>query len=153
MSRILTIAIFPLLLAGCANEPTNYDKAAVPDATAELRQATTLCEEKQTPAKFNASQFMTCRVAAERNFAMAIHVRKMEAFDIYAGKMLALAADYDAGQVKLARMNARAASIRTDYWRACDCGPAGGRGGDYTGGAFVPSSDLTPPGVQLSSTP
>ena len=153
MRRILTPAIFTLILAGCANEPPNYDKAAVPDATAQLRQATSLCEEKQTPEKFNASQFMTCRVAAERNFAMTIHVRKMEAFNAYADKMLALAADYDAGQVKLTRMNARATSIRTDYWKACNCGPGGGRGGDYTGGAFVQSSDLTPPGVQIASSP
>ena len=145
MRRILTPAMFTLIIAGCANEPPNYDKTAVPDATAELHQAATLCEEKQTPAQFNASQFMTCRVAAERNYAMAIHVRKMEAFDIYAGKMLALAADYDAGHVQLTRMTTRAASIRKDYWRACDCGPPSSRGGDNGGGVFVQSSDLTPP--------
>jgi hypothetical protein len=35
--------------------------------------------------------------------------------------MLALAADYDAGHISLMRMDRRAASIRDDYRRACDC--------------------------------
>ena len=99
-----------------------------------------MCEEEKPPTKFTASKFMTCRVAAERNFAMAIHVRKMEAFNAYADKMLALAADYDAGHIDLKRMDRRAASIRDDYRRACDCNLNGHRGYDYS--AFVPS--LTP---------
>ena len=139
MNRILTITLSALMLAGCASEPgePSYDKAAVPDATVAARQAETLCEKQLPPAKFTASSFMACRVAAERNFAMAIHVRKMDAFDIYADKMLALAADYDAGQVSLMRMDRRAASIRRDYWMACNCG-LGNRGYDY--GGFASSS-------------
>ena len=79
---------------------------------------------------------------------MAIHVRKMDAFDTYADKMLALAADYDAGHVSLKRIDRRAASIRSDYWLACNCNPSGR--GTETWNPFVPSSDLTPPGVQLA---
>lgn len=150
MSRILTVTIFALTLAGCASEP-DYDKSAVPDATAAARQATTICEKEQNPSKFTASKFMACRVAAERTFAMAIHVRKMDAFDTYADKMLALAADYDAGRIDLKRMDRRAASIRSDFLMACNCGLGGRRGYDYS--AFVPSSNLMPPGVQLGPTP
>jgi hypothetical protein len=150
MSRILTVAIFALMLAGCASEPPGYDKSAVPDATAAARQAAAMCEKEQTESTFTASKFMACRVAAERNFAMAIHVRKMDAFDIYADKMLALAADYDAGHVNLARMDRRAASIRNDYWRACNCNLGGGT---EAWNPFVPSSNLMPPGVQLGPTP
>ena len=150
MKRILTITIFALMLAGCASEPS-YDKSAMPNATAAMRQETAMCEKGQTPTKFTASKFMACRVTAERNFAMAIHVRKMVAFDSYADKMLALAADYDAGRINLKRMDRRAASIRSDFLLACNCGLGGHRGYDYT--SFVPSSDLTPPGVQLSSQP
>ena len=149
MSRILT-ALSALMLAGCASAP-GYDKSAVPNATAAMRQETAMCEKEQAPTKFTASKFMACRVAVERNFAMAIYVRKMDAFDTYADKMLALAADYDAGHINLKRMDRRAASILDDYWRACDCNLNGHRGYDYN--AFVPSSDLTPPGVQLSSQP
>jgi hypothetical protein len=64
---------------------------------------------------------------------MAIDLPKMDAFDIYAAKMLALAADYDAGRIYLKRMDTRAASIRNDYLRACDCGlgDRGSFGYDY----------------------
>src|SRR6478609_4611305 len=124
MKRILTITIFALMLAGCASEP-GYEKTAVPDATAAMRQATALCEKEQTAAKFTAATFMACRVAAERNFAMAIHLPKMDVFETYAAKMLALAADYDAGRIYLKPMRARALSIRNDYLRACDCNLGG----------------------------
>lgn len=150
MSRILTVTLFALTLAGCATEPS-YDKSAVRGAAAALRQATAICEKEQSPAKFTASQFMACRLAAERDFTLAIHVRKPGAFDIYADKMLALAADQDAGRIGLKRMSARAASIRDDYWRACDCNTVGRGASGWN--PFVPSSDLTPPGVQLSSQP
>jgi hypothetical protein len=138
MSRILTVTIFALMLAGCASGP-GYDKSAVPNATAAMRQATAMCEKEQT-----ASKFMACRVAAERNFAMAIHLPKMEAFDTYDAKMLALAADYDTGRINLKRMGARAASIRNDYWRACDCNLRGHRTyNDWN--PFVPSPNPVPP--------
>jgi hypothetical protein len=140
MSRIPTITLSALLLTGCASEQPSYDKSAVPDATAAMRQETAMCEKEQPPAKFAASKFMACRVAAERSFAMAIHVRRMDAFDTYAAKMLSLAGDYDAGHINLKRMDRRAASIRDDYRRACDCNLNGHRGYDYS--AFVPS--LTP---------
>jgi hypothetical protein len=140
MSRILTVAIFALMLAGCASGP-GYDKSAVPDATAAMRHATAMCEKEQTASQFNASKFMACRVAAERNFAMAIDLPKMDAFDTYAAKMLALAADYDAGRIYLKRMGTRAASIRNDYLRACDCNLNGRPTYDYM--SFVASPNPT----------
>ena len=140
MKRILTITIFALMLAGCASEP-GYDKTAVPDATAAMRQATALCEKEQTASKFTASKFMACRVAAERNFAMAIHLPKMDAFDAYAAQMMALAADYNAGRIYLKRMDARAASIRNHYVFACNCGLRGRSTYDYPD--FVPSPNPT----------
>jgi outer membrane murein-binding lipoprotein Lpp len=136
MSRILTATIFSLMLAGCASEP-GYDRSAVPQATAAARQAAAMCEKEQTPSKFSASKFMACRVAAERNFAMAIHLPKMDAFDTYADKMLALAADYDAGHIGLKQMDRRAASIRSDFLMACNCGLGGHR--EYNYPSFVNS--------------
>jgi hypothetical protein len=150
VSRILTVTLSALMLAGCASGP-GYDKSAVPNATAAMRQAMAMCEKEQPPTKFTASKFMACRVAAERNFVMAIHLPKMDAFDTYAAKMLALAADYDAGRINLKPMGARATFIRNDYWRACNCNHGGRGTSDWN--PFVPSSDLTPPGVQLSSQP
>jgi len=140
MRLTLTTTIFALMLAGCASGP-GYDKSALPNATAAMREATVLCEKEQTASKFTASKFMACRLAAERNFAMAVHLPKMDAFDAYDAKMLALAADYDAGRIYLKRMEARAASIRNDYWRACNCNLEGRRGYDYV--SFVPSPNPT----------
>ena len=115
MSRILTVTISALVLAGCSSGPL-YDKSALPSATAAMREATALCEKEQAAFKFTL-----CQVAAQRDFAVAIHLPKMDAFDIYAAKMLALAADRDAGRVDLKQTQSRAASIRNDYWLACDC--------------------------------
>ena len=136
MSRILTVTIFALMLAGCASGP-GYDKSAVPNATAAMRQDTAMCEKEQTPTKFAASKFMNCRVAAERNFVMAIHLPKMDTFDTYADKMLALAANYDAGRINLKRMGVRATSIRSDFLMACNCGLGGHR--EYGYPSFVDS--------------
>ena len=113
MNRILTIAISALMLAGCASRAPLYDKSAVPNATAAMREATALCEKEQTAFKFTL-----CQVAAQRDFAVAIHLPRMDAFDIYAAKMLALAAERDAGRITLKQMGARATSIRNDYWLA-----------------------------------
>ena len=114
MSRIL-IALSALMLAGCASEPV-YDKSAVPSATAAMREATALCEKEQTASKRTA-----CEVAAQRDFAVAIHLPKMDAFDVYAAQMTALAADWDAGRISPKRLALRAAFIRNQYWFACNC--------------------------------
>ncbi|HTC84867.1 MAG TPA: hypothetical protein VK683_10955 [Rhizomicrobium sp.] len=132
MGRILTVTLFALMLAGCASVP-GYDKSAVPNATAALRQVTAMCEKEQT-----ASKYTDCEVAAQHDFVVAIHLQKMDAFDAYAAKIMALAADWDAGRVSRKQLAARAASIRNDYSFACNCGLGGRRGG----ASF--SYDITP---------
>jgi len=67
----------------------------------------------------------------------------MDAFDTYAGKMLALAVGYDAGDITLKRMNTRAASIRSDYGRACNCNLEGQRPSVWN--PFTPSLNPVPP--------
>jgi hypothetical protein len=138
MSRILTVTIFALMLAGCASGP-GYDKSAVPNATAAMRRATAMCEKEQTASKYTA-----CEVAAQRDFAVAIHLPKIDAFDAYAAQMMALAADWDAGRVSRKHLAARAASIRSDYRLACNCDLGGHRPYDYNFD-IIRSSDLTPP--------
>ncbi|HET7083844.1 MAG TPA: hypothetical protein VFI23_03675 [Rhizomicrobium sp.] len=133
-----------MMLAGCAG---SYDKSAIPDAAATMRQAMATCDKEQTAAKITA-----CAVAAQHDFAVAIHLPKMDAFNAYAAQMMTLAADWDAGRISPKQMNARAASIRYDYWFACNCG-LGARDRGSFGYEIVPSSNLMPPGVQLGPTP
>jgi hypothetical protein len=135
MSRILTVTIFALMLAGCASVP-GYDKSAVPNATAALRQATAMCKKEQT-----ASKYTDCEVAAQRDFAVAIHLQKMDAFDAYAAQMMALAADWETGRVSPKQLAARAASVRSHYWLACNCDLRGHRSFD---GPYDIIPSLTP---------
>ena len=112
MKRILAITLSALMLAGCSSGRL-YDKSAVSGATAAMREATALCEKEQTASKLTA-----CHLAAERNFAVAIHLPKMEAFDTYSARMMTLAADWEAGRLSQKQVDARATSIRNDYWVA-----------------------------------
>lgn len=121
MRLIPTVILSALLLVGCASEQPGYDQSALPEAAAVAGLAVAMCEKEQDPAKFSVSKFIACRVAAERNFVTTIHLQKMDVFDTYADKMLALAADYDAGRIGLKVVDSRAGSIRDDYQRACDC--------------------------------
>ena len=125
MKPVLAAFLSGLMLAGCASEPS-YDKSAAPGAVAALRQAMTICGREQT-----ASRFTVCQVAAQRDFAVAIHLPNMDAFDVYAAQMIALAGDRDAGRVDRRQMRTRAASIRNDYWLACDCNLKVSRGYDH----------------------
>jgi len=77
-------------------------------------------------------------VAAERSFAMKIHLQKMEAFEAYAAKMLALGADRDAGRLTLEQTKLRATEIRNDYWKECACNLT----------VVRPGPDITPYGTE-----
>jgi hypothetical protein len=136
MSRILTVIISALMLTGCVSEP-GYDKSAVPNASAAMRQATAICQKERTAARYTA-----CEVTAQRDFAVAIHLRNMDAFDAYAAQMMALAGDWDAGRVGRRQLADRAASIRTDYWMACNCDL---RGRPTYASSEILSSVISPP--------
>ena len=138
-----------LLLAACAQA---YDRQALPAAALTLQKDVFACESKQEvrPVK-NFSQFTACQVAAERNFAAAVQMQRMDVFETYASRMLALAADRDRGLMTPKQVQSRAAAIRNDYWADCDCylnprrmarGHTGEAGNVFTGtndggGSFV----------------
>jgi hypothetical protein len=147
-----------LLLAGCAQA---YDRDALPDAAVALHQEVFACEAKQTGREVrNYSEYAACLVAAERNFATAIHLTHMDAFEVYAARMLALAADRDTRQLSLEETRTRAADIRKDYWAACACNITGRRlahsgnncgGGDtFYNGAGMAGGGLAASGVIFS---
>ena len=146
--KLLALGLL-LLLGACA--PV-YDRTVLPAASLTLHKDIFACEAKQEarPVK-TFSEYTACQVAAERNFAAAVQMQRMDVFETYASRMLALAADRDRGLMTPKQVQSRAAAIRNDYWADCDCylnprrmarGHTGGAGNVFTGtddggGSFV----------------
>ena len=121
MCRILTVAIFALMLASCA--PT-YDGSAMPKAAAELQQDTVGCKARWTAKEFKTySEWQACQLTAERSFARAIALTKMDAFEVYAADMQTLAADRDAHRVTDREVRSRANDIQWRFLADCGCRP------------------------------
>ena len=106
MSRILTITLAALMLAGCAD---TYNKSAMPNAASGLQLETAFCKAKWTAKEFKTySEWQACQLTAERSFARTIALTKMDAFEVYAADMQALAVDRDAHRVTDPQIRSRA---------------------------------------------
>ena len=147
MTRILTIAISALMLAGCAgNKADTYDKSVMPTAAAGLQQQTAGCKAKWTAKELkNYSEWQDCQLTAEHGFATTISLTKMDAFEVYAADMRALAADRDAKRVTASQVVSRTEEIRSKFFADCDCRQPGwrrlNRNPSYAWGDFgAPSS-------------
>ena len=129
MSRILTIAISALMLAGCAgNKADTYNKSVMPTATAGLQQQTVGCKARWTAKEFrNYSEWQACQLTAERGFLTTISLTKMDAFEVYAADMRALAADRDAKRITATQVVSRTEEIRSKFFVDCDCRQPGWR--------------------------
>jgi hypothetical protein len=144
MRRLAVICLL-LSLAGCARD---YDQSALPAASFEMRIAMDRCTAAVNARK-NYSEFAACQVAAERTFAEAIRLQKMDVFEAYAARMLALGAERDAKHLTAEETKTRVAAIRQNYLAACDCNrrmPRGGGGGGLGGdtGSFYQPADPGP---------
>jgi len=121
MNRILTITLSALLLAGCAD---TYNKSVMPKAAANLQQETVGCKARWTAKEFrNYSEWQACQLTAERGFATTINLTRMDAFDVYAAEMRALAADRDANRVTDRQIRSRAEEIQWKFLVDCGCKP------------------------------
>jgi hypothetical protein len=121
MSRILIIAISALMLAGCAG---TYSRSAMPMAAASLQQETAGCKARWTTKEFKTySEWQACQLTAERGFARTIALAKMDAFEVYAADMKALAADRDAKRVTDRQVRSRANEILDMFLADCGCKP------------------------------
>jgi hypothetical protein len=148
MNRILIVAISALMLAGCAGAKTDtYNKSVMPTATAGLQQETVGCKAKWTAKTFrNYSEWQACQLTAERGFLTTISLTKMDAFEVYAADMRALAADRDAKRVTGSQVISRTEEIRSKFFADCDCRQPGWRrlnrspAWNYAGGGFGPPS-------------
>ena len=120
MRYIILAAFFGLGLAGC----TPYDQTAVPGAAAGLDQALERCAsnvQANDPRRY--SDFTACQLAAERSFAVAIQLQKMDVFDVYARQMQQVAAERDANTLSSEQATVRVISIQQEYTSHCDCMP------------------------------
>ena len=127
MSRILTITFAALMLAGCAgtsNKVDTYDKSVMPTAAAGLQRETVGCKARWTAKEFKTySEWQACQLTVERGFARTIALTKMDAFEVYAADMRALAADRDANRVTDRQVRSRAEEIRWKFLADCACKP------------------------------
>jgi hypothetical protein len=110
------------MLAGCAD---TYDRSAMPNAVAGLQQETVGCKARWTAKEFKTySEWQTCQLKAERGFARTIALTKMDAFEVYAAGMQALAVDRDAHRVTDREVRSRANDIWWRFMADCGCRPA-----------------------------
>ena len=121
MSRILTITLSALMLAGCAD---TYNKSVMSKAAASLQQETVDCKARWTAKELrNYSEWQACQLTAERGFARTIALTKMDAFEVYAADMQTLAADRDAHRVTDREVRSRANNIQWRFLADCGCKP------------------------------
>src|SRR6185312_675055 len=121
MKPILTVAISALMLAGCAD---TYNRSAMPKAAAALQQETVGCKARWTAKELKTySAWQACQLTAERGFARAIALTKMDAFEVYASDMQALAVERDAHRVTDRQVRSRASDIKWRFLTDCDCKP------------------------------
>jgi hypothetical protein len=133
MRRILTITISALMLAGCAD---TYNKSAMPKAAASLQQEAVGCKTKWAAKEFKTySEWQACQLTAERGFYRAIALTKMDAFEVYAADMQALAADGDAHRVTDRQVMSRAKEIQWRFLADCGCKPDRARFSGYADNA------------------
>ena len=124
MSRILTITISALLLAGCSGTADTYNRSAMPKAASGLQQETVGCNAKWTAKEFKTySEWQACQLTAERGFVRTINLTRMDAFEVYAADMQKLAADRDAHRVTDRQVRSRANDIQWRFLADCGCKP------------------------------
>ncbi len=117
----LTVTLAAVMLAGCAD---TYNKSVMPKAAANLQQETVGCKARWTAKEFRTySAWQACQLRAERGFATTIALTRMDAFDVYAAEMQALAADRDAGRVTERQVRSRAEEIHWKFLADCGCKP------------------------------
>ena len=122
MSRILTVSIFALILAGCANTDS-YDRAAKPAARAATRHAIDDCKARLAAHDITSnSEWASCSLEAERGYFTAIKLKNMGSFDAYATNYLTLAVDLDANRLSKKQASLRAREMLRQFYVACDCG-------------------------------
>ena len=150
MKPSLTIAVSALMLAGCAD---GYNKSVMPKAAAELQHKTVDCKTKWTAKEFNNySEWQACQLTAERGFARAINLTKMDAFEVYAADMQTLAADRDAKRVTDRQVRSRAEEILWRFLVDCGCKPGWKPNPNYNHWLMTAFTTAQPPAM-IPNTP
>src|SRR5580765_8364421 len=110
MSRILPVTVSALMLASCA---ATYDRSAMPKAASGLQQEAVGCKAKWSAKELKTySEWQACQLTAERSFVRTIKLTRMDAFEVYAADMQALAAERDANRLTDREVRSRANDIQ-----------------------------------------
>jgi len=150
MNRILTITLAALMLTGCAD---SYNKSAMPNAAAELKQETVGCKTRWTAKELKSySDWQACQLTAERGFARTINLKRMDAFEAYATDMQALAADRDAKRVTDRQVRSRAQEILWKFLVDCGCKPGWKPNPNYNDVYMTAFTTAQPPAM-IPNTP
>jgi hypothetical protein len=150
MIRIPTITLAALMLASCVD---TYNKSVMPKAAAGLQQETVGCKARWTAKEFKTyAEWQACQLTAERGFARTISLTKMDAFEVYAADMQALAADRDAKRVTDRQVRSRAEEIQWKFLVDCSCKPGWKPNPNY--GNWLVTEFTTPqPPAMVPNTP
>lgn len=100
-------------LGGCAT----YSAGDVPQAGQAYRLAIDRCNANMGQMR-GVRDGMECILAADRQFAIAVKLRKMDLYENFAARERLLAAEIDNGHIPVAELEKRYTDIRMDYYQA-----------------------------------
>ena len=112
--RYLAVLLGFSVLAGCAGV---YSEGAVPGAMAAYQLNVDRCEQR---GDIGLGQAFQCILAADRQFAADIKLKRADLFNAYVGRMTVLYEDATAKRVNAEELKARYIAIRRDYIRSID---------------------------------
>lgn len=118
MQRSFVIILVTLFMSSCAGN----DRFAEQSSLLALRHAMERCASS-LPANDPKKYFdlTSCQMSAERDFAMATHMTRMDVFDVYASEMRKIGADLDADKFAPGEAMERTNEIRQEFLTNCDC--------------------------------
>ena len=100
-------------LAACAGV---YDASAVPSAQAAMQYAKDQCVARLNSGEYKTTlESVNCALEADRAFAVAVKLKKMDLYNAYAGRMRMVAMDRDAGRITREEAQMRGGAVWKDY--------------------------------------
>jgi hypothetical protein len=112
----LFVSVLAYAWAMSASSASVFDEDAIPSAGAQQQLEIDSCvaASRANPA-MTMHEAVLCVVSARQHFAAAIHLKKMDLFNVYAARMALMAGQYDAKLISTDEANAQWKTISDDY--------------------------------------